>query len=143
MQQQEADRAKGVATPAQAASAVGGLVGDAVVKPALRTGQFVKGAALGVQSIFDHIASGLAANEAMNGLLLRLENPKLTKAQRDVIIDQMEDTERILVDESPLYKVYKEVLLCDLTHHYGKDLTQCGCRFLDDHLSDFIVHMPF
>lgn len=109
LQQQEADRAKGVATPAQAASAVGGLVGDAVVKPALRTGQFVKGAALGVQSIFDHIASGLAANEAMNGLLLRLENPKLTKAQRDVIIDQMEDTERILVDESPLYKVYKEV----------------------------------
>tara|TARA_R100000700_G_scaffold15141_1_gene21061 strand:+ start:922 stop:5631 length:4710 start_codon:yes stop_codon:yes gene_type:complete len=95
--------------PAETAKAVGGFVGETFVKPVLRTGQFVKGAALGVQSIFDHIVSGLAANEAMNGLLLRLENPNLTQAQRDAIIDQMEDTENILVDESPLYKVYKEV----------------------------------
>ena len=109
LQQQEADRAKGVATPVEAARAIGGLVGDAVVKPVMRTGQFAVGAALGTQSIFDHIATSLAANEAMNGLLERLENQSLTAPQRRAIEDQMEDIEKTYTEMNPAMQVYKQV----------------------------------
>lgn len=109
LEQQEAMRARGVATPGEFAGAVGKLVGEAVVKPAIRLPSAAVGAAKGVQSIFDHLATSLAANEEMNGLLARLENPSLTAPQRRVIEDQMEDLEKTFVEMNPAMQVYNQV----------------------------------
>ncbi len=96
--------------PGETAARVAGFAGDVVGRPVARLAvQFPRGVAEGTQSIFDHLVVSLAANQEFNKLLTRLDNPKLTAPQREVIIDQMKDLEEGYIEANPAYQSYKNI----------------------------------